>query len=101
VDLKGLRAVALDEQQAVPSLERVKHVGHARAVRLGDARYGEVELVDDIGRSRDAGGYFGNVVLVAMMIRALGRPARSVPRIFARFAWKTVGTVTGFAPFRI
>src|SRR5260370_12433849 len=37
VDLKNARAVALDEQQAVPSLERVKHVGHAHARRLGDA----------------------------------------------------------------
>jgi hypothetical protein len=41
-----VRPVALDEQQAVPSLQRVKHLGHTRAVRLGDARYGEVELID-------------------------------------------------------
>ena len=33
VDLRSARPVALDEQQAVPSLERVKHVGHTHAQR--------------------------------------------------------------------
>src|SRR5258708_5536697 len=64
VDLKSARAVAFDEQQAVPSLERVKHVGHAHTRRLGDASYDGVKLADDQGRSRDSGGYVGNVVLV-------------------------------------
>jgi hypothetical protein len=65
VHLEGVRSVALDEQQAVPPLERSEHVRYTHVVRPRDGGDDLIKLRDNLRRSRNLRRDLGNVILVA------------------------------------